>query len=94
MNNTERAKLEMRWIPVTERLPEDRDRVLISTDFFGNETQYVEIAGFAISGESVDEYDLSGKTNIFFNLDDESGYYEETHVTHWMPLPEPPKKGE
>ena len=65
-----RAQDERKWIPVTERLPEKDDAVIICTD-----------KNFIYAGE------LIGDT---WYLDNDS--WTET-VTHWMPLPEPPKEG-
>ena len=32
--------------------------------------------------------------NVWARYDCEDGYYEVKHITHWMPLPTPPKKEE
>lgn len=79
-----------KWIPVTERLPEDRANVLCYYNgVFG---QITRIARFANCLEDVHEYDFAGcKHSGFFVYDSEYGYYEVNDVTHWMPLPEPPK---
>lgn len=58
-----------RWIPVTERLPEKHDRVLV----YSNATRM---------GRSIDFINSNGN------------WYTTPKVTHWMPLPEPPKDGE
>lgn len=64
-----KIKAQQRWIPVTERLPEDDDDVLI------------------MSSGSIS----MGYFNIF------RGYWvdyegDDDNITHWMPLPEPPKE--
>jgi hypothetical protein len=67
------AALMPRWIPVSERLPEARDHVIVYAGFFQpfNEVSYI---------------DAEGKWR--FAYDDT----EVPIVTHWMPLPEPPKE--
>lgn len=58
------------WIPVSERLPEDREYVL----FFDN----IDMVhyGYLCAGDR------------WIDRCNEMYYY---HVTHWMPLPQPPK---
>ena len=60
------------WIPVTERLPDENDVVLI-TDSLDVGTGYL-VHGY-------------GWISPFDDI-------ETSHVSHWMPLPEPPKDGE
>jgi hypothetical protein len=60
---------KQRWIPVTERLPEPGQEVIV---FSGG---VVEGTVFAYH---------------FWNKDFQSWQ----HITHWMPLPEPPKEVE
>lgn len=60
-----------RWIPVTERLPEPLEYVLV----YVSNRDYVEIAYMTIYKEWV-------------------GVEIKSQVTHWMPLPNPPKDGE
>jgi hypothetical protein len=66
----------VRWIPVTERLPEDNERVLVYHDDgmirFG-----INKGGFA---DVVSSLYLQHNHRTCFSK-----------VTHWMPLPEPPK---
>lgn len=65
----------VKWIPVTERLPEEKDRYLtVSIEpWFG--TTVVDTMRWS----GVWMYD---------------GRQTEATVTHWMPLPEPPKAEE
>jgi hypothetical protein len=67
-----------KWIPVTERLPEEWTNVLV------------------YSGGNYDVlmYRPNRRETLCFMYQDECGYWKEKHspsVTHWMPLPEPPK---
>ena len=71
-------KFEPKWIPVTERLPEQGDPLSICLIVGGKYDQlsWYELCDFA-----------EGQFWIHDHLCD-------CHVTHWMPLPEPPKDGE
>lgn len=64
----------LRWIPVTERLPDQGDRVLCV------------VKSFAFPGRKY--YNILRYDKYGFN---ENGIYTDD-VTHWMPLPEPPKE--
>ena len=60
-----------RWIPVSERFPEDDEDVLVWVNGTHRDMAYR----------------------------DEGVWYDEEHnhlknITHWMPLPKPPKDGE
>ena len=60
-----------RWIPVTERLPED-DTICILTNGVSDAIGYRgKVFGWHLIW---------------------TDYLEESDVTHWMPLPEPPKE--
>lgn len=63
-----------RWIPVTERLPEIEQRVLV-LDRHGNATVRTLRC-------------LTGEKEPSFRPD---GLVPRKHITHWMPLPEPPE---
>ena len=67
------AMANQRWIPVTERLPEQGDVVLIYT-------KHEDIQVFQWD----DNY--GGWVGDRYN-------YSKRMVTHWMPLPDPPKEG-
>ena len=59
-----------KWIPVTERLPEDNTAVLTHSNF----------------GIQIYWYDKDGFSEFIWGLP-----CPRDGVTHWMPLPEPPK---
>ena len=64
-----------KWIPVSERLPEKREDVLLCRKWW-NEIQNPQMGWHNdVSGEW---FDLSNRVI--------------RNVTHWMPLPEPPKE--
>ena len=69
------AELERpRWIPVTERLPEDGERALVMRFDYVTNTPFYDLLWFD-KGE-------------WWNR----RYTGDYAVTHWMPLPEPPKE--
>lgn len=79
-----------KWIPVTERLPEDRQRILCFRK--GKYGFCALTAAYSKCLASYCDIDFHGvKHGGFFDYDSEVGYYELHDITHWMPLPEPPK---
>ena len=78
------------WISVTERLPEEDGAYLVTTNSFGDR-QSVKFRWFAKDGENIDAYDLAGQKDVWYLYDSECGYISINSVTHWMPLPQPPK---
>ena len=67
-------KCTAKWIPVTERLPEEWEDVLIWSK-----------CGFC---ETAVYIGIPGKWRVSWN----HTMLDEDTVTHWMPLPEPPKE--
>ena len=69
-----------RWIPVEERLPESDDNVLVIVNgeckTMTFEEAYMLASYYPGEGWIVEEYED----------------WENPVVTHWMPLPEPPKE--
>ena len=63
-----------RWVPVTERMPEIEQRVLV-LDRHGNAMVRTLLC-------------LAGEKGPSFRPD---GLVPRKHITHWMPLPEPPE---
>ena len=78
------------WINVKDSLPEKDGAYLVTTNSFGDR-QSVKFRWFAKDGENVDAYDLAGQKDVWYLYDSECGYISINSVTHWMPLPEPPK---
>ena len=67
----QREQEERRWIPVTERLPDDS---IPSTFYLCYWNGYIRVCKYWRARKV---FELRGKT---------------VKVTHWMPLPEPPKE--
>ena len=78
------------WISVKDKLPEKDGSYLVVINYFSH--QSINVRSFAKAGETVNEYDLAGEKNVWYRYDSEYGYVSTDSVTHWMPLPEPPKK--
>lgn len=78
-----------KWIPVTERLPEYDGDYLVAERSMG--VRFYEVLSFAKHGEDIELYQLAGKQNVWYEYVSEYGYVPVRTVTHWMPLPEPPK---
>lgn len=85
----EEAPTVDRWISVKDRLPSADGHYLTYC------ISYCDVVSFSTCLEDVDDYDFDGKKRPgWFGYDDEYGYYENTGVTHWMPLPELPKEND
>ena len=78
------------WIPVKDRLPEKDGSYLVTSNYFGN-NQCIDVLGFVKDGETVDKYELAGQKYVWYFYDSEYGYVSTHSVTHWMPMPQPPK---
>lgn len=63
------------WIPMTERLPEEGEFVLVYGDLYPNKHD----GGVIAVSKRVD-------WNYW------QGFGRERDITHWMPLPQPPKE--
>ena len=90
--NTELRARVPKWISVDDRLPERDGAYLVTTNGVSG-LQNVKTRWFAKDGEMVDAYDLAGQKDVWYLYDSECGYVSIKTVTHWMPLPEPPKGG-
>ena len=83
---------DMKWIPVSERLPEKKGRYLVCTEVRTKWRTYMQTVWYATSYDGWEKH-LKGK-NLRYAYDSEFGDYEISGVTHWMPLPEPPEEVE
>jgi len=75
---------EVKWIPVTERLPRGRREYLCICGFGESEKQYCDVLIFHPEQNAENGY----VTGPHFSNEGMEGM----RVTHWMPLPEPPKE--
>lgn len=74
-NGYEQGKKDAaKWIPVTERLPEQTSRCLVARWDYVTDKPFIDILWF--------------EKGIWWNRLHVGNYA----VTHWMPLPEPPKE--
>ena len=73
------ALQSQKWIPVSERLPEEEEYILLS---FANYT-----------GLDIGRYENDGENDKFYPGDDEKSYSSYGFfVNAWMPLPKPYKE--
>ena len=79
-----------KWIPVTERVPEIGDTYLVVVkykyDWEDDYTIDTDVAMFH-PYDNPDAY-IDNRWDTYIDWDEGQQYL---HVTHWMPLPEPPK---
>lgn len=85
--------MDLTWVSVKDRLPTKNGKYLCYSEY-----GFVEIFNFSKNLYAVDAMDFpkneyKGKCG-WYTYDGEWGYNKVKNVTHWMPLPEPPKVGE
>ena len=81
------------WTSVKDRLPETNGKYLCAEYSKTFKKQYLNVSRFATDLYKVDKHDFcdeKGKSG-FYGYSSEWGYFKESDITHWMPLPEPPK---
>lgn len=74
-----------KWIPVSERLPEDGQRVLVTYDLV-NSYPWVNILRYGKP--------MSEDKPCFYEADSEWGDVPYDGIVAWMPLPEPYKEAD
>ena len=80
----QRKRLKSGWIPVTERLPENGDYVLMSFENFS----------LPLVGRYVDDGKLGGAWYLGDCFDEDTCLANDLFVNAWMPLPEPYREDE
>ena len=78
-----------KWIPVSDRLPDKNDNYIVFLKY----VKTITLMNFALDFVVHDEYGLptKEKKSCFYYYDDDWENIEVPEVTHWMPIPEPPK---
>lgn len=80
----------MRWIDVNEILPQEDGEYLVWRKHSWGEC--CTILEFRKS--YLEEMTDTKLSNVFLDYDSDWGYMLCAGITHWMPLPNKPKKGE
>lgn len=81
-----------KWIPVSERLPDisDLDKEWSKTVLFRTTQGYI-LSGYRHIGRPQKSFYDDDWTTPYWLNESEEVEFEDDEVTHWMPLPEPPK---
>lgn len=87
---------KQRWIPVTERLPDERDAAIILLKdgqvFRGEIRERIALPEWWYFYDASDtDMDMLG---VMYPLFDDELWLHENPVVAWMPLPEAPEEGE
>ena len=85
---------QMRWIPVEERLPDKPGHYLVCTNVNYWHGGCMDKNGASSNAGTTDGY--AGTTlsvlDCFYDITGDWNRVCNAHVTHWMPLPQPPKE--
>lgn len=80
--------IQQRWIPCSERLPENKERVLVTCKCsHGLKTSILRYAKDLYKVDVIAFEDKRGEGG-WYDYDSEYGYYNITGITAWMPLPD------
>jgi hypothetical protein len=82
------------WISVKNRLPEKEGQYLCASYYKTTDSWHTNLYWFSKDLYKFNDLDFSDKKGVsgFWDSDSEWGCCHHENVTHWMPLPEPPKK--
>ena len=72
------------WISVMDCLPEIHTPILV----------WLKHEDCNVIQTAVMQYSGPPEQPVFYYADDDTTYWTISEITHWMPLPEPPKEGE
>lgn len=81
------------WISVKDKLPSDGEYlIIVKLNILPNPKPMYKVARYAKNLHKISEYEFDKKDGGgFYGCDSEWGYFKYHDVTHWMPLPTPPK---
>lgn len=81
------------WISVKDRLPEKEGQYLCASYYKTTNSWHTNLYWFTKDLYKFNDLDFSDKKGVsgFWDSDSEWGCCHHENVTHWMPLPEPPK---
>lgn len=81
-----------KWISVEDRLPEEDLHCLVFQTYSNKRDGYVSLATYFPRFKGLEDDPMNSKQE-WCKYSSEYGYYDVSEsVTHWMPLPEPPKE--
>ena len=74
--------------------PEEDGRYLVLIISFSGKHTWQDVCKFANDLEKVNKFDFKGVKRAGWYDYKDGDYYEVSNITHWMPLPHPPKEVE
>ena len=89
LNMAIKALEQTRWIPVSDRLPEDGIYLVTVERIAG--VPRIETKSFAKDLTRVDNFRFRKPKCGWYDYDSEYGCWEDTQIIAWMPLPQPYK---
>ena len=91
--------VKQEWVSVKDRLPKEEDDVLVlirEIEHYGRHKEKRNVYHWIFTGWFIDGVWATTYCHGYKKIETENEEYPncEHTVTHWMPLPEPPKEGE